>query len=53
MDFDQRRANFDKKFKSFTRWEAVLSVLSVTVSLGVLGFLGWVIVMVMKHFEII
>lgn len=45
--------DFDKEFNKAQKTMVAVWVVGVLVSLGVLGFLGWVIVMVMKYFGVI
>lgn len=45
--------DFDKEFNKAQKTMVVVWAVGVLVSLGVLGFLGWVIVMVMKYFGVI
>lgn len=45
--------HFDKTTKRVARWAIVSTVASLVLSLTVLGFIGWVIVMFMRHFGVI
>ena len=39
--------------KSTRRFAIVIGIVYLTVSIGVLGFVGWVIVMLMRHFGVL
>lgn len=51
--FNDFNNQFDKTSKRVARWAIVSTIASLALSLGILGFIGWVIVMFMKHFGVI
>lgn len=56
-DFDKRmtdqRETFAREFKRAQRWALIAGLGYMAVVLSVLIFIGWVIVKVMQHFQII
>lgn len=49
-DFDKQ---FDSHFKSTKRLAIAGFVFSALVTVGVLGFFGWVVVMVLRHYGVV
>lgn len=49
----RNKDDFEREFKRRQRMMVVGQVVATLVSLAVLGFLGWVIVMVMRYFGVI
>lgn len=59
-DFDRRRREFDRKFAAHERafkrtqkWSTFWFVITWGISLGVLGFGIWVILLLLRHFGIL
>lgn len=51
--FDNLNEDFDKRMAQARRGALITSIFCLTIIISVLGFSGWAIVMVMKHFGII
>lgn len=56
-DFDQRmaaqREGFERQFRRAQRWALIAGLGYMAVVLSVLCFIGWVIVKLMQHFQVI
>ena len=50
---NHRFDNFNKQFEKTRKMAIVGAIISAAVGLGVLGFIGWVIIKVMAHFSVI
>ena len=51
--FNDFNKQFDKTTKRVATIAVVGTIASTVLGLGLLGFIGWVIVMLMKHFGVI
>ena len=49
-DFDRK---FDERMASAKRWAIVAICIQLAVYVGVLGFVGWVIVKLLQHFGVV
>jgi uncharacterized membrane protein len=51
--FDEYHKKFDQRFRSAQRMAAIGGAVAIAVSIGVLGFAGWVIVVLLRHFGVL
>ena len=52
-DFDKQFKQMKRGFGSAVALMAVYAIFSLAVTLGILGFIGWVIIKLMQHFQVI
>ena len=52
-DFDKFDRDFDRGFKVIGVFAILSAIVSTLLSLAILGFIGWAVVMTMQHFGII
>lgn len=52
-DFNNRFEDFDRDFARMKKWGIITSILSIAISLGVIGFIIWVIVALMRFFGVV
>lgn len=52
-EFDHRRKEFDRRFESARKWAAVGSVILLSIAAAEIGFVIWVVVMVMRFFGVV
>lgn len=50
---NRRFNNFNRQFEKTSKMAIGGAIISAAIGLGVLGFIGWVIIKVMVHFGII
>jgi hypothetical protein len=52
-EFGREFAEFDRDFARIRKWRVFISILSIIISLGGIGFLVWVVVALMRFFSVI
>ncbi len=52
-DFDKRREEFDRHFERARKWGAVGSAIILSIAAALMGFVIWVVVMVMRFFGVV
>lgn len=52
-EFKDRRKEFDHDFKRAKKWALITSIVSLVVALAGMGFVIWVVVMVMRFFGVV
>lgn len=51
--FTKRQKNFDRDFSRMKKWGIATSIVSLVVGLGLIGFVIWIVIMVMRFFGVI
>lgn len=50
---DKFDSDFEKDIRFVKLWAILAGIVSLAIALGILAFLGWIIVMVMRYFGVI
>lgn len=52
-EFRSRRKEFDRRFESARKWAAVGSAILLSIAAALIGFVIWVVAMVMRFFGVV